>query len=215
MSSPYFRILALVGTLAFFLPFAVLTARKLWSERSFLLFTLYWLVTGLANLTDYIGQMPAETREAINIVYNLLDIPFLLSILLSISDTRVKRIYLAVCLSAYVLVGAYALGQYGFGYEALKYPMGAGLLFVILFVGWEIKSLLGNLRHTRRQRTMLFIFAALLFQFGTFVIIYFFDYFVPNRSREYNFLFYYISSIVALSIALCGLAARGLTRVIQ
>ena len=43
--------------------------------------------------------------------------------------------------------------------------------------------------------------AALLFQYGTYVIIYIFDYFWVNASNETdNFILYYISSIVSLVV---------------
>jgi hypothetical protein len=55
------------------------------------------------------------------------------------------------------------------------------------------------------------IYAALFFEYGTFVVIYIFDYFLPGTSTTAdNFLVYYLSSLVALPVAICGFLTKGI-----
>ena len=50
----------------------------------------------------------------------------------------------------------------------------------------------------------MFIYAALLFEYATFIVIYIFDYILISEDRKDSFLIYYVSSLVAILIASCG-----------
>jgi hypothetical protein len=51
----------------------------------------------------------------------------------------------------------------------------------------------------------------LFFEYGTFVVIYIFDYLLPGTSTSSdNFLVYYLSSLVALPVAICGFLIKGI-----
>jgi hypothetical protein len=65
--------------------------------------------------------------------------------------------------------------------------------------------------HSGRERGLLFIYAALLFEYGTYIIIYIFDYYLEHISSTMdNYLVYYVSSLIALVIATCGYLTKGI-----
>jgi hypothetical protein len=92
----------------------------------------------------------------------------------------------------------------GITYDALKYPLGAGIAMVLFIVMQEIVRYMQNIEHSNRQNSKIFVYAAVLFEYATFIVIYIFDYFIETSNRQDSFLIYYISTIVAIFIASCG-----------
>lgn len=190
----------------------IVIIRRLWHDKAFLLFSCYWLFAGSINLLDATYHASNETREIVNVLYNMIDVVFLLVILYVNTNDRVKRVFISISGALYLVTLFVAVYLKGLNYNAGKYPLGLGIVVVVIIVSWTIAEYLLNLRHTRRQRSLIFLYAALLFQFGTFVIIYIFDYFIPGSSQQDSFLLYYISSIIALLIAIFGLTRKGIER---
>src|SRR5690606_32599783 len=78
-------------------------------------------------------------------------------------------------------------------------------ILVLVVVIWEIILYLQKIEHSNRQNCKIFIYAALLFEYATFILIYLFDYiFIDSYNKKDSFFIYYISSLVALFIASCG-----------
>lgn len=98
----------------------------------------------------------------------------------------------------------------GFNTDVLEYVLGLELLIVLSVIVWEIILKLQQIRLTGPVKGLLLIYAALFFEYGTFVVIYIFDYFLPGTSTSSdNFLVYYLSSLVALPVAICGFLTKG------
>jgi len=97
----------------------------------------------------------------------------------------------------------------GIRYDAMKYMLAVGLGLVIMTIIWEITRYLKKIEHSTYEKAMLFIHASLLFAYGTFIIIYIFDYYVTTTNKTDNYLIYYISSLIAIGIAICGYLSRG------
>ena len=101
----------------------------------------------------------------------------------------------------------------GWNYDAAKYVLAAGLLMVLYAVVWEISRYMHKLEHTRHEKAMVFIHVSFLFAYGTFIIIYIFDYYIKvGVSSMDNFIIYYISSLIAIIIASIGYLAKGSKR---
>jgi hypothetical protein len=99
----------------------------------------------------------------------------------------------------------------GFNTDVLEYVLGGELLIVLGVIVWEIILKLQQIRLTGQVKGLLLIYAALLFEYGTFVVIYIFDYLLPGTSTASdNFLVYYLSSLVALPVAICGFLTKGI-----
>ncbi len=204
MSDTY-GVIAVVAVISYFIPLLLVAIRNLWDDRFFLLFAIYWAYGGLVNVTDIIPGIPENIYIYIGIGYNMTDIPLILIIMYYTTKSILIRRYLstAIALAFAVQIIEIVLNK-GFNYDALKYSLGLGILLVLIAVVWEIIRYLQKVNHTNKQKAKVFIYAALLFEYATFIVIYIFDYFIESENPRDNFLIFYISSIVALSIACYG-----------
>lgn len=196
--------ISIAAILSYFLPLIIVLFKGLWRDRFFLFFAIYWLIGGLSNVIDLPASVPADTKYAIGVLYNMLDIPMVLAILYYTSTSGQLKKYLSVAFIAVVAMQCLGLVFEGFGYGALKYPLGTGILLVLAGVVWEIVGYLRQIEHSNRQTATVFVYAALLFEYGTYILIYIFDYFITASVSQDSFLIYYISTLVAIVIASCG-----------
>lgn len=204
MKPDLYHILCIAAVIAYFIPLALVLLRGLWRDKFFLLFALYWSTGGIINSPDLIPAFPPEIMYTVGVVYNLLDIPVVLAIFYYTGSSPAVRKFALSALAAIILIELVSVIVKGLDYDALKYTIGPGLAFVITIVTWEILRYLQKIQHSNRQTAKVFIYAALLFEYATFILIYIFDYFIPDSNREDSFLIYYLSSIVAIVIASSG-----------
>lgn len=207
MKDQFYRVVSVLAIISCFLPLLIVVGRKLWSERAFLLFSLYWLTSGLVNLLDYLG-LDKKTIQLINVIYNMLDVPFIMSIFYLTTSSKQLRRFILITGVPYIVAEIYLAVTGGLYYDTFKYSLGAGIVIVITMILWEIISYLKKMHHSPKQRTLIFIHAALLFEYGTFIVIYIFDYFVIATDSRDNFLIYYISTLIAIIIASIGLMGK-------
>ncbi len=200
-----FEIISVTAIISYFIPLLLVAIRNLWNDRFFLLFAIYWAYGGIVNLTDIIPQIPEDIYIRIGVIYNMTDIPFILTILYYTTKSIFIRKYLstAIALSFAVQIIGIVLNK-GFNYDALKYSLGLGIVLVLIPVIWEIIRYLQKVEHTNKQNAKIFVYAAILFEYATFIVIYIFDYFIESKNPQDNFLIYYISSIIALLMASYG-----------
>lgn len=212
MKSILFNIVSAVAVVAYFVPVAILLLKKLWPVKPFLYFALYWLAGGLVNVL-LVCPIPRQAAETITLLYNMLDMPAVMAIFyITTSSLPIKR-FAGIGLVAFTGVEVVNLIFRGLHFESLKYTLAIGLLLVLTLIVWEIIWYLQKITHTSREKGLLFIYAALLFEYGTYIIIYIFEYYLNHiSSATDNYLVYYISSVVALIIATCGYLTKGITR---
>lgn len=210
MKNQLYQVVSFVAVGAYFVPIIIVMIKRLWPLLPFLLFALYWLLGGLVNLIEFI-PLPKSAIELITVIYNMLDMPVVLSIFyFSTSSASIKK-FIRIAMPGYALLTLVNCMVKGLNYDALKYVLGIGLLLVLVSVVWEIILYLQKIKHSSQDKALLFIYAAMLFEYGTYIVIYIFDYFLPGVSTTTdNFFVYYISSLVAISVAVCGFLTRGL-----
>jgi hypothetical protein len=206
-----YQVVSFIAVGAYFIPMLIVLFKRLWPVLPFLLFALYWLLGGLINLIEFI-PLAKPAVELVTVIYNMLDIPIVLTIFyFSTSSPSIKKFNKIAAISYTILALANGIAK-GLHYDALKYLLGLGLLLVLVSIVWEIVVFLQKISHTSQEKGLLFIFAAMLFEYGTYVVIYIFDYFLPGISTSNdNFFMYYISSLVAIGVATCGFLTKGLT----
>lgn len=204
MKFDLYHILCTAAVISYFIPLVLVLLRGLWHDKFFLLFALYWATGGLINSPDLIPAFPSEIMYTIGVVYNLLDIPVILTIFYYTGSSPGIRKLARAGLIAIILIELTSVALAGFDYNALKYTIGPGILVVMVIVVWEILRYLQKIEHSNRQTAKVFIYAALLFEYATFILIYIFDYFIVDSAREDSFLIYYISTVVAIVIASSG-----------
>jgi len=210
LKSIIYQIVSVLAVGFYFVPMIIVIGKKLWSAVPFRLFALYWLVCAVANLVEFL-PMSTGALELFTVIYNLLDIPLVLAVFyFSSADAAVKK-FTRIVSPALLAVGLVNCMIRGFTADALKYVLGIELLIICGVIIWEIVLKLQQIRLTGHAKGLLLICAALLFEYGTFIVIYIFDYFLPGTSSAAdNFLVYYLSSLVALPVATCGFLIKGI-----
>lgn len=196
--------LCTAAVISYFIPLALVLLRGLWRDKFFLLFALYWSTGGIINCPDLIPSFPAELMYTVGLTYNLLDIPVILTIFYYTGSSPMVRRFAGSALIAILLIEVVSIIFAGFDYAALKYTIGPGIALVMTILIWEILRYLQQIEQPNRQTAKVFIYAALLFEYATFILIYIFDYFIADSTREDSFVIYYISTIVAIVIASSG-----------
>jgi hypothetical protein len=210
LKSMLYQIVSFLAVGLYFVPMLIVIGKKLWSAVPFRLFALYWLVCAFANLIEFF-PLSAPALELYTVIYNLLDIPLVLMIVYFASADNAVKKFTKIVAPALLAIGLVNCIIRGFTSDSLKYVLGGELLIVIGVIIWEIILKLQQIKLTGHVKGLLLICAALLFEYGTFIVIYIFDYFLPGASTVAdNFLVYYLSSLVALPVAICGFLIKGI-----
>jgi len=209
VKSQVYNIISVIAIIASFIPIVLVLVKKLWKESAFLLIALYWVLSGMVNILDKTG-IAKTAMDLITIVYNMLDIPIVLGLIyFTTKSFRIKR-FTMIAAPALLVAQLISFMVKGWNYDAAKYVLAAGLLMVIYAVVCELSLYMHKLEHTRHEKAMVFIHVSFLFAYGTFIIIYIFDYYIKvGTSSIDNFIIYYISSLIAIIIASIGYLAKG------
>ena len=199
--------MAAIAILLFFVPLVIVIVRKLWTDKFFRIFAVYCTIEGLVNLLDFIPPIPHKFISDLNVVYNMLDFPMMLFLIYQIAVPEKFRNFMKAGIAVYFVFQFYFLFKLGIQYDAIKYTMGLGLVLVIGSVLWMLVNYLQRPDLENRQKAYMMILASILFDYGTFVVIYIFDYFMSNSDapNKDNLLLYYASSIVGMLITIAGL----------
>jgi hypothetical protein len=207
-----YEIVSVLAIVAYFVPLAIVLLKKMWPVTPFLLFALYWVIGGLVNLVDHMG-FSARTVEITTVLYNIFDMPAVMFILHKTSSSAVVKKFTGIAAPAFLAAEIINTAIRGLNYESLKYTLAIGLLLVLTLIIWEIILYIQKIVHSGREKGLLFIYAALLFEYGTYIIIYIFDYYLEHISSTIdNYLVYYVSSLIAIVIATCGYLTKGISK---
>ena len=208
MKDQLYQVIAISATVAYFIPMLIVLSKQLWRDRCFLWLGIYWLVGALINSVTSLPSISSEALEIITVIYNMADIPFILWILWYTSSSSSLAKILQRVIILYTVVEVIIVIKSGVTYDAIKYIIGAGVLLVMITLIWEIALYLKRIEHSNRERSMLFIYAALLFEYGSYGIVYIFDYFIIPADAIDKLLIYYTSTLVAVMIACFGFLSK-------
>lgn len=199
-----YHFVSIAAVVAYFVPLLLVLFKKAWKDPFFRLFGIYWSIGGFFNLIDFIpGATKAFSYQA-SVFYNMLDIPFILGILYYTSTYTLVKKTAAASIAVVIALSVISIISFGITYDAVKYPLGVGVVAVICMVAMEIVRYMQKVEHSTRQNAKMFIYGGLIFQYTTFIVIYIFDYIIETENRTDSYLIYYISSVIAMLIACCG-----------
>lgn len=204
MKVQFFDIVSIAAIFSYFVPALIVVLKQLWKDAFFVLFAIYWAIGGLVNFCDILPMVSEKACYQIGVLYNTLDIPFILAILYCTSSSRQIKMVVPFAAAAIVCMEVFGLATHGFHYESLKYSLGAGILIVLIVVATEIVRYMQTIEHSTRQNAKMFVYAAVLFEYATFIVIYIFDYFIKSEETVDGYLIYYFSTLGAIVIASCG-----------
>ena len=204
MKNQFYSIVTVIAIVAYFIPILIVAIKRVHKHKRILLFAIYWMIGGLVNMVDFIPGLDKPSLEKFSVIYNILDFPMILTFIAISSGSSSLKKFLKVSIPAFLVVEILNAFVNGLKYDSLKYTMGVGLLLVLVALMWEITCYLKRIEHSNLEKALLFILAALLFEYGSYIVVYVFDFFVISTNDIDNFLIYYISSIIAIAIACIG-----------
>jgi hypothetical protein len=192
----------------------IVMLKKLWQATPFQYYAIYWIINGIMNSMFLFKKLPIKFVEVVSVIYNVLDFPMMVGIIyLSAFSPTIKKI-IRITLLLFVLFEVICLVHGGLKYASLKYVIGVGLLFMMTLIIWQITLYLQQVVHATREKALLLIHGALLFQYGTYIVVYIFDYFIVDVADGMDkFLIYFISSIISIGIGSSGLLLKGLKKI--
>ena len=199
-----YRFISIAAVVAYFIPLLLVLLKKAWKDPFFRLFGIYWSLGGFCNLVDVIPGVSKELSYQVGVFYNMLDIPFILGILYCTSSFSFVKKTATASTALVIVLSVIGVVKNGLNYDSLKYPLGVGVATVLVIVAMEIVRYMQKVEHSTRQNAKMFIYAGLMFEYATFVVIYIFDYVIETENRTDSFIIYYISSVIAMLIACCG-----------
>ena len=213
MKDQAYQIISFIAIAASFIPIVLVFLKKLWREPPFLLIAFYWMVTGLINMVDKIPGISSKSLELVTIIYNMLDIPIILWIIYYTTSSVPVKKFTRIAAPGLLIAQLLNFFIKGWNYDSAKYVLAAGLLSVLVAVVWEISLYMHKLDHTKHEKAMVFIHVSLLFAYGTFIMVYIFDYYINvSASSIANLTIYYISTFIAIIIASIGYVEKGSSR---
>jgi len=177
---------------------------------------IYWLFNGLINLPSLGLIHSAGGRvfvQRINYFYSFTETPMVLLAFAFASAGKWRRQILWVMLG-FVLGETVLLAVRGWSDNSSALITGAGL---ILILGYSVVGLwqyLTRMEHSRFEDSMVFVYASLLFGYGSYLIIYIFAHYrTASGGLPYNeadsLLLYYISLLLSALVTSAGLGSYG------
>jgi hypothetical protein len=202
-----YSILGMVSAIALLVPTILILAFKLFSHRSFLALSVYYLIAGVYNLiTQNAINAPLWFSRPIGISNNLLDAPLMLLFLIffSTSAAMTKRIRIAM----FIFIGfeVIMLAIFGFSIKTVKIILGPDIAII------TILSFLFFLRNVRlaitNQKSLgkAVMTSSVLLSYTIFSLVYVFYYLIKNKQyREDAQLVYYLVTILSTILMSVGI----------
>lgn len=215
MNSVLYMIVSNIAILSCLVPFLMLFSRKMRQVTAYRVLGVYWLLNGLIHFTDiYFFRSFRDSRldQLLN-YYNVLDTPLALLIFACASSGRHRRtLLLSIFLFAVLEVVIISWK----GYEIISGFIftGVGVSVVIVYSIVGLVQYMRKMEYTSFENSMVFVYGALLFAYGSFLIISLFLHIqenTPGNSRD-SYLLYYISMLISAVITSLGLWSYGLRR---
>ncbi len=178
---------------------------------------IYWLFTGLINFMDldFFRHLTNTSvlQERLNIFYNLAETPLVLLAFAGAASGLHRKQILLVLL--FFIAGELALvGWKGYNFASSAIIIGSGLLLTLACSISGLVQYMRKMEHTPFENSMVFVYAALLFAYVSFLIIYIFIHIRGNNegSSKDSFLLYYTSLLLSAAITSSGLWGYGIRR---
>jgi drug/metabolite transporter (DMT)-like permease len=201
-----------------FIPLLLLSWKKMRAVNTYCVLGVYWFLNGLVNLLSLNFIRFAGERTIfrhLNFYYNLAETPLVLLAFACAQSGRLRRQLLLILLG-FIAGEAILIGGKGYTPSSSALIIGLGLLLILAFSCIGLWQYLTRMEHTRFENSMVFVYASLLFAYGSFLIIYIFAHVHSSSSGENSdadsFLLYYISLLLSAAITSAGLWSYGIRK---
>jgi len=199
-----------------FVPFLFLGFKKVRKVHTYRVIGIYWLFNGLVNF-PILWPMQREGLRSffqhLSNIYDLVDTPLVLLVFALAATGKLRRQVLIV-LVGFVIGESVLIGQKGYTYS-WPIVVGTGVSLILVYTVSGLWQYLKKMEHNRFENSMAYVYAALLFAYGTYLIIYLL-YFFRKSASGYNeadsFLLYYTSLLLSAVVTSTGIWSYGLRR---
>lgn len=196
-----------------FVPFLFLGWKKIRQVGTYWVLGIYWLFNGLVNLPAV--QAAGGGRgllSRLGCLYTMAATPLVLLAFASACSGRQKKQLLLV-LFLYIIGECLLVGLKGYTLVTCELIMGSGLLLILLYSIIGLVLYVKKMEHTRFENSMVFVYAAHLFAYGSGLIIYISTHYRPagnGNDDTDSFLLYYISLLLSAIVTSTGLWNYGI-----
>lgn len=200
--NPYISVIAIVFC---FLPFLLLWWKRLDYKKTYIFIGIYWLINGLTNLPECLGQSQNFTLlNQITLIYNLVDTPLVL-VVFYLAAKGNKRKFLSWLIPSFILFEMIMIAWKGHNFDSSTVIIGVGGLLVLIYSIMGLAEYFQKIEHNSFENTMGFIYAAFIFEYGLSIIIFVFNYLNFRRETvNVNLFVYYLSVISATLLTSIG-----------
>jgi drug/metabolite transporter (DMT)-like permease len=196
-----------------FIPFLLLGWKKMRHVNAYWIIGIYWLLNGLVNLPELGLFTGSRWQEKLTFGYNLAETPLVILVFGFATSGRQRRNLLLLVL-LFMIWEAILVSWKGYNFSTSALIIGSGLLLILACCITSLIQYVRRMEHTRFESSMVFVYAALLFAYGSFLIIYIFAHMHPNGAGTGtdSFLLYYISLLISAAVTSMGLWNYGIKK---
>jgi drug/metabolite transporter (DMT)-like permease len=196
-----------------FVPFLLLGWKKMRQVNTYWVIGIYWLLNGLVNLPELGFFTGSRWQEKLTFGYNLAETPLVLLVFGFATSGRQRR-NLLLLIILFMIGEAVLISWKGYNFSSGTVIIGSGLLLIFACCITGLIQYVKRMEHTRFENSMVFVYAALLFAYGSFLIIYLFAHLHPNGAGNGtdSFLLYYVSLLISAAVTSMGLWNYGIKK---
>jgi hypothetical protein len=193
-----------------FVPFLLLAFKQMRKVNTYCVIGIYWFLNGVVNFPTFAGTHGSDGSGLLNklgIYYNYVETPLVLLAFVFAGSGRMRRQLLFV-FWGFLTGEAVLIALKGMNLTSRIVVIGAGLLLVLAYSIAGLWQYLVKMEHSRFENSMVFVYGALLFGYGSYLIICIFTH-LHRSDATYNgtdsFLLYYVSLLLSAAITSAGL----------
>jgi len=201
-----------VATVSMFVPALLILIFKLFNKFSLLILSVYYILTGFFNLMNQgLITVPGPFQNKVGVLFNYLDAPMMLMVLLFFCTERCKLNTINYSLALYGLYEVVIFYLFRLSPQSSVYVLGPGILLVLcysiylFFQQGKLTVMYG------KGLGLTLMLVSILFSYGCFSFIYVLYYIKKTSALADVFLIYYIVlfiSSVLLSLGIIWLHKR-------
>lgn len=206
--------IASVAIVICFVPFVFLGFKKVRKVNTYRVIGIYWLFNGLVNFPILWPIQQGGLHnffQHLSNVYDMVDTPLVLLVFALASSGKLRKQVLLVLVS-FAIGESILIGRKGYSFS-WPIVVGIGVSLILVYTVMGLWQYLKKMEHNRFEHSMVYVYAALLFGYGTYLIIYLLYYFRGSASG-YNeadtFLLYYTSLLLSAVVTSTGILSYGL-----
>jgi hypothetical protein len=141
----------------------------------------------------------------------MIDVPFVLYIFYLNTRVAMLRSIIKVLIPVFMFIEIMNGMLRGFNDKSFKYLVGVGVVIVISILVTEVVHYFQKLDHTPREKAIIFLFLAVLFEYAVYVYYYIYEYFLSAEKADMNII-YYGSTLIGIIIACFGFFSEALKK---